>query len=247
MDIPPLKASLGYMLLRAEPDELFFRCGSGGFFHLTQHGILTMMGLTESERNELFQKLLNGQGTGSSPRQLETFSVTLDPEAEYEVDFDHLILNRMSDPIAELILIEMSESAGLHYFRKEADILLEETRAFTAQMESSGRIAISNRELKIFLGRALNLKGRIVENLYLFDTPSVAWKDEFLNQLDKDLTVELELHQRYRAIQDKLDIITENLGLFKDLLQHRHSSWLEWIIIILILIEVIDMFVLKLL
>ncbi|MDA0973080.1 MAG: hypothetical protein O2867_05020 [Bacteroidetes bacterium] len=56
---------------------------------------------------------------------------------------------------------------------------------------------------------------------------------------------ELEIHQRYRAIQYKLDIITENLSLFKDLMQHRHSSVLEWIIIVLILIEVIDMIIVK--
>jgi required for meiotic nuclear division protein 1 len=44
-----------------------------------------------------------------------------------------------------------------------------------------------------------------------------------------------------------LEIVKENLDLFKDLLQYRNSIVLEWIIIILILVEVINLFIEKLL
>jgi len=43
-----------------------------------------------------------------------------------------------------------------------------------------------------------------------------------------------------------LEIVKENLDLFKDLLQYRNSIVLEWIIIILILVEVINLFIEKL-
>lgn len=39
----------------------------------------------------------------------------------------------------------------------------------------------------------------------------------------------------------------ENLGLFKDLVQHRKSLTLEWIVIILILVEVLNLLFEKLL
>ena len=53
------------------------------------------------------------------------------------------------------------------------------------------------------------------------------------------LNEELDFKNRFASIQHSLDIVKENLELFKDILQHKHSSLLEWIIIILILFEVI--------
>jgi uncharacterized Rmd1/YagE family protein len=44
-----------------------------------------------------------------------------------------------------------------------------------------------------------------------------------------------------------LGIVKDNLELFKDILQYRNSVVLEWIIIILISIEVINFFIEKIL
>jgi len=68
---------------------------------------------------------------------------------------------------------------------------------------------------------------------------------KILNKLDQDLKKTFDLKDRSRSIQDQLGIIKENLELFKDIMFHRESSILEWVIIILILVEVVDMFILK--
>jgi len=52
-----------------------------------------------------------------------------------------------------------------------------------------------------------------------------------------------DLQARFRTIQEGLGIVKENMELFKDLLQNRNSNTLEWVVIILILFEVINIFV----
>ena len=52
-----------------------------------------------------------------------------------------------------------------------------------------------------------------------------------------------DLQIRYRNIQEDLQIIKENLELFKDLMQYKKSNLLEWIVILLILIEVVNLVV----
>jgi required for meiotic nuclear division protein 1 len=48
-----------------------------------------------------------------------------------------------------------------------------------------------------------------------------------------------DLQERFRNVSEGLAIVKDNLELFKDILQYRNSVFLEWIIIVLITIEVI--------
>ena len=87
------------------------------------------------------------------------------------------------------------------------------------------------------------LKNRIAENLYIFDSPPETWDDENLNKIHIDLKRTFDLQERFRDIQEGLNIVKDNLELFKDLLQYRNSFRLEIVIIILILVEVQNIFV----
>ena len=77
--------------------------------------------------------------------------------------------------------------------------------------------------------------------MYIFDSPEETWEDEELNKLDQGLKKTFELQARFRNVQEGLAIVKENLDLLKDLLQNRNSARLEWIIIILIMVEVVNL------
>jgi len=70
-----------------------------------------------------------------------------------------------------------------------------------------------------------------------------AWEDENLNKIDLGLKRTFDLQERFRDIREGLEIIKENLELFKDLLQYRNSTLLEWIVIILVFLEVLDLLI----
>ncbi|MDA1144716.1 MAG: RMD1 family protein, partial [Bacteroidetes bacterium] len=83
-----------------------------------------------------------------------------------------------------------------------------------------------------------------------FDSPNITWENESLNTLNTlniALKQTFDLKDRYRYINERTAIIKEDLELFKDIMEHRESSKLEWIIILLILVEVVDLFVIRLL
>ncbi|NND94129.1 MAG: RMD1 family protein [Flavobacteriales bacterium] len=224
-------------LFRREQNELFFIHPAGGYYTLTNYGVAVFLGIDHKH----IQDILSFTSEKAYSESVDNMSVIVSQDLEYRVEFDKIYLDMINAERAEIILIETGESAALHHYKSQADHLLEMTREFISYLELKGRLKWNDRKMKVFIGRTLNLKSKIAENLYLFDTPPVAWHNEFLNQLDVDLNKELEIHKRYRALQDKLDLVTENLSMLKDLMQHRHSSALEWIIILLILIEVIHM------
>ena len=143
-------------------------------------------------------------------------------------------------------MLYTSQSVALNRYGEITENLIIETNKHTKYLEIHGKLNISGYNLKKFIGRVLNIKNGILENLYIFDSPDIIWEDEMLNQLDKKLKITFDLKDRYRRLSHRIEIIKENLELFKDIMDHNESKKLEWIIILLILVEVIDMFIIKL-
>ena len=56
-----------------------------------------------------------------------------------------------------------------------------------------------------------------------------------------------DINTRFRALDYELRVVQDNLELFTDLLQNRESTRLEWIVIALIFVEVLNLIVGKLL
>ncbi len=174
----------------------------------------------------------------------ETFSVSI-KKGELKVGFNTVELPELNEVMLRLVMLNVSQSVALNRFSEITEALLIETNAHTNYLEKHGKLDISGHKLKRFIGKILNIKNRISENLYIFDSPEITWENEQLNQLNTELKKTFDLKDRYHYIHDRIEIIKENLELFKDIMDHRESSRLEWIIIILILVEVVDMFFLK--
>jgi len=140
-------------------------------------------------------------------------------------------------------MLNVSQSVALDYYNQQTNLLLEETNFHTQILEKKGKIDLGGIRLKKYIGRTLNLKNRISVNLYIFDSPEETWEDENLNKLDIGLKKTFDLQARFRTIQEGLGIVKENMELFKDLLQNRNSLTLEWVVIILIFVEVINILI----
>jgi uncharacterized Rmd1/YagE family protein len=145
-----------------------------------------------------------------------------------------------------MIMLNVSQSVTLDYYSFQTEKLLEETNYHTQLLEKKGRLAISGTKLKKFIGKTLLLKNRIAENLYIFDSPPETWEDEQLDRLHNELKKSFDLQDRFKDVSEGLQIVKDNFELFKDILQYRNSSLLEWIIIIFIAIELINFFLGKL-
>ena len=70
----------------------------------------------------------------------------------------------------------------------------------------------------------------------------MTWEDEALNYLNRQLKSNFDINARFKDLDYRLRNVEENLKLFTELLHNRDSSRMEIIIIILILIEVLNIF-----
>jgi required for meiotic nuclear division protein 1 len=244
IDIKMFKSAFKSELYYSDTDELFYQIEADQFIYVFKYGVVCFLNYDAVKISE-FLRLVEFYSKNKFEESLmEEFKIQTN-SGKNKIGFNLIEIAGSDIEVLRLIMLNVSQSVALDYYYEQTTLLLEETNYHTQILETKGRLDISSINLKKFIGKTLLLKNRIAENLYIFDSPPETWDDENLNKIDTDLKRTFDLQERFRNIQDGLNITKENLELFKDLLQYRNSFRLELVIIILILIEVLDIFVQK--
>lgn len=230
----------------SDSDELFLESGPDQFVYVFQYGVVAFFNHNSREINA-FVKTLAPEARDWEDHELsETMKVLIEPDVD-RVAFDHVTLSDFNAEAIRLVMLNTSQSVALDKYLEITDQLLSQTSRYITTLEETGRLKISGKRLKQFIGHVLKIKNQISENLYIFDSPDITWENEALNRLNASLKQTFDLKDRYRYIYERTAIIKEDLELFKDIMDHRESSKLEWIIIVLILVEVVDVFAIRIL
>jgi uncharacterized Rmd1/YagE family protein len=244
INIKESKTHLTWQLRFQDSDELYYKVSDDAFVYLFQYGMVSFFNVEKNAINQILQEIKPFCTLYFFDKLSESIEVIVKPNT-IKVEFDKIVLPSLNEEMIRLVMLNTSQSVALDRYSEITEELLNETNTHTAYLEEKGKLDITGNKLKRFIGRVLNIKNKISENLYIFDSPEITWENEQLNRLNQDLKRSFDLKDRYRLIHDRIEIIKENLELFKDIMDHKESSRLEWIIIILIVIEVIDLFIAK--
>ena len=245
INIRKCRTIISKKLVYLDSDELFYSFGEGKYVYVFQYGMVAFYGCTPDEIKLVIHSL-----TPSFTKELnEPFEEGMGLElngGKDTITFDHVFLADGNQEAIRLVMLNASQSVALDRYAHMVEKLLSSTNAHTQYLGTHGKLDISGKKLKRFIGKTLELKNEILENLYIFDAPEVTWDNERLNVLNQKLKQSFDLKERYRFIHERLEIVKDNLQLFKGIMDHKESSRLEWIIILLILVEVLDHFIVKL-
>ncbi|HYG37033.1 MAG TPA: RMD1 family protein [Cytophagales bacterium] len=223
--------------------ELFYLQEGEKYVYLLGYGVVVFANYDQLEKSEFLRYL---KPYLEEPLPLE-FS------DDYLVDvttntgrpifrYDSVIISKFNEEVLRIIMLNVAQSVALDYYENLTYSIISTTNKYVDELEKFGRVKITKKALLKFIGRTLNVKNGIVDNLYILDDPGAVWEDEYLEMVNKGMKDALDIQLRFRDLDYKLKTVRDNLSIFMDLLQHRESKVLEWIIIILILIEVVNVF-----
>jgi len=238
IDIKNLRQAITGNLIYKDASELFYEMSTGQYLYIFRYGVISFFDYRPGEISSFFGLIQPYCRNFFTP----DFNDELIVEAnapENKISHNKIEIKNGNPEVIRMIMLNVSQSVTLDYYSDQTEKLLEETNSYTQLLARKGRLIIAGKKLKKFIGKTLLLKNRIAENLYIFDSPPETWENE---QLDN-----LHLQDRFRDVSEGLQIVKDNLELFKDILQYRTSLLLEWIVIILIAVEVINFFLGKIL
>lgn len=222
-------------------EELFFEVSENKYFSVFKYGVICFFNFEEAEVTSYLNKLRDYSNGALETKFDEEFIIDASAKEDF---FGHnkISISKPSREAFRLIMLNVAHSSAMDYFAEQTRKLLETTKFHTNLLETKGKLGLPAKKMKKHIGRTLNLKNEIAANLYIFDSPLVTWDNEYLHMLNIELKKTFELMPRYQTLKEEINIIKENLELFKDIMQHSESEKLEWIIIILILVEVVNLF-----
>jgi uncharacterized Rmd1/YagE family protein len=151
---------------------------------------------------------------------------------------DVIVLESDSVQLKLAISYGLAQSIQLESYESAIQKTIEENTPVPEQLAKKGKIylsrqAISKRMGQIFLARSyINLNSEyLAEPEYFWEHPTLS---DYYTMSEKFLDVP----RRVSALNQKLDILDELLQMLNGQLQHRYSSILELIIILLIGFEI---------
>ncbi|UOK42746.1 MULTISPECIES: RMD1 family protein [Flavobacterium] len=221
--------------------EVFYALtDSNRYLYIFDYGVVVFANYDPIAKSEFLNFVTNYAINPVDLNLSEEYIIKTDATPDKIVVKNNFVITSQIDPsLLRIVMLNTGQSVALEYYEVLTDELITSSKHYILELEQKGRLSISKTDLLKYIGKVLNVKNSIVDNLYILDDPNLVWDNEELNLLNRNLKNNFDIHPRFKDLDYRLQIVEDNLTLFTDVLNVRESHRLEWIIIILIAFEII--------
>ena len=140
-----------------------------------------------------------------------------------------------------IIAMLLAQSVALDHLERETDSALQGFTQHLNDLREQGRIRMSGRRILKNIGFAMQVRFMVLSNLALFDKLDETWDSESIEDLYQEMQDFFDIAERQEVMSTKLDFISENTRMLFEVLSSRKSHSLEWIVIVLIGVEIVGL------
>lgn len=209
----------------------------GGEVWIFDYGVVVFWAVDEDERQAFLNSLHLEDAKVEAVKQEHFRFVTAGEQLRINQDTitltDDDLLTRLAVSHA------LAQSLKLSEYELQAQRTIQNHSDLPDALAKTGKIALSRREIAKIRGRLFSTKSDIILHYGLLDTPDFFWEYPEYESIYNTVARYMEIHQRVDLLSKKLETIHELFEMLADEQKHQHSAFLEWIIIILIGIEIL--------
>ncbi|KAJ6772901.1 hypothetical protein OIU74_019005 [Salix koriyanagi] len=245
--IPPTSRMTNYVVLKfgnlSQPSGLG-SCISGSscsYMVVLQYGSIVLFNVREHEVDE-YLNIVRRHASGLLPEmRKDEYEVREKPTLNtwMQGGLDYIMLQFLNTDGIRTIGSVLGQSIALDYYGRQVDDMVAEFTDINRGMEKTGTFSMDSKKLFQIVGKANSNLADVILKLGLFERSDIAWKDAKYAQIWEYLRDEFELTQRFASLDFKLKFVEHNIRFLQEILQNRKSDFLEWLIIVLIGVEII--------
>ncbi len=205
-----------------------FYFGSVVFVNMEHHEIVDFVNYLKTIEKSL---------VNASYKYKEDYKIVINNETP-TIHFEYMSVNKYEDYHLNILATILAKSVALERIEEGLDSLLDEMEVIITKLEK-GKLVISDSKLAKTAANILKYKFNTISYLMLLDKPGITWLNQESETLYNDLSKLFELHDRYDKIKAKSETLMDITEVFSTLTHQKRGNVLEWMVIILIAIELV--------
>ncbi|EKD73109.1 MAG: Sporulation protein RMD1 (Required for meiotic nuclear divisionprotein 1) [uncultured bacterium] len=162
---------------------------------------------------------------------------SIDAHERFKIDI--ITLDSDNAQIKLAISYGLAQAIKLEAFEDAIQETVKINASLPEEIARHGITSLSRRSLFKRIGEIFIARSSINLNSEYLDTPEFFWRNPNLEPFYMITKKFLDIPSRVTSLNQKLDVLQELFDMLNSQVQHRHSSMLETIIILLILIEIV--------
>jgi uncharacterized Rmd1/YagE family protein len=168
----------------------------------------------------------------------EEYRLEIDPERKSVIANDYTVMPRFNLAFMDIICFVIAKSVALERIEERIDVVFDEVEGLIANL-GRGKVDLPDRDMARLASSILSFKFTSIAHIMVLDKPDITWDNPEADHLYTTMAGLFELSQRYLEIKHKSETLLDMTDVFSSLSNARRSARLEWIIIILIAIEIV--------
>ncbi len=239
IDLKKLQENLKKYPYITRDHPIVLRLALGQYAVLTKFGVVTFWNVPKKLREEFVQEISPFiEEFDKNYPYFDTLKVFTGKEIE-NVRFGKVYLTKIDKEKVQVISFVISQSVALERFEKEIEQRVSELERLIGILKSGKIRKLREKELLREIGDILAVRQRTISHLSLFDKPETTWERSELERLYNKLFYEFELGDRFDILNEKIRFLADHNKILLDFISAQRGHFLELIIIILILIELL--------
>jgi uncharacterized Rmd1/YagE family protein len=213
-----------------------------GICWVFNYGVIVAWGVENHDLKALYDSLITLIDEPRPFAVLEQYDWQFNPDGPFRINHDHI----QSDDDSTLVKLALShafaQSTKLISLEDSAQKVITDNAYIVKDLAKTGKVGLNRRELAQLRGTLFETTSNISLNYSLLDTPEFFWDYPELEESYQRLAKYLDLQPRIEILTKKLSTIQSLLSMLAEEQNHKHSAFLEWIIIVLIAIDILIYF-----
>jgi uncharacterized Rmd1/YagE family protein len=211
----------------------------GSFVFLARFGGVVFWNCPGPLIRQIHEELKSLPGLSNLEEQARDFLKVKVGSTEDSVGFSEVQLREFTLEKLCIVSLTLAQSVALDHFEGAVSQAMARFQPVVQALSHKGRLMLPHQQVLRIVGFAMEVRAAVLDNLTLFDDPPDTWESESLAHLDSALYDQFDLEERLGAIKEKLAYLQDAGATFLGLLDTRKNHRLEWIIILLILVEIV--------